>query len=156
MSMRCVLLVAACTAVAATVASDAAAQRPTSQVVPEASVRWMEAPRTLLPAAKMAILSGDPGRSDIYVIRLQLPAGYRITAHTHPSDEHVTVLSGTFALGLGEEFSESALKDLATGGYAMIYKEMPHFAVARTEVTLQIHGVGPYVHRRPGEVDPPQ
>jgi hypothetical protein len=36
-----------------------------------------------------------------FTIRLKLPADYKIPAHWHPAIEHVTVLSGTFNLGMG-------------------------------------------------------
>jgi quercetin dioxygenase-like cupin family protein len=47
-----------------------------------------------------------------------MPAGYKIAPHWHPTDEHVTVLAGTFALGMGEKFDQAAAKEIAAGGYA--------------------------------------
>jgi quercetin dioxygenase-like cupin family protein len=46
--------------------------------------------------AMMVVLSGDPAATGPVVLRLKMPAGYKIPAHWHPTDEHVTVLSGTF------------------------------------------------------------
>jgi hypothetical protein len=38
-----------------------------------------------------------------FALRLKLPAGYKIAPHTHPCIESVTVISGTFKLGMGEK-----------------------------------------------------
>jgi quercetin dioxygenase-like cupin family protein len=73
-----------------------------------------------------------------------MPAGYKIAPHWHPTDEHVTVLSGKFALGMGEKLNEAAAKEIAAGGYALLPAEMRHFAVAKTEAIVQVHGMGPF------------
>jgi quercetin dioxygenase-like cupin family protein len=73
-----------------------------------------------------------------------MPAGYRIAPHWHPTDEHVTVLFGTFALGMGDEFDKATMKDLPAGGYALLPAEMHHYALAKTEATVQVHGMGPF------------
>ena len=36
-----------------------------------------------------------------------MPAGYKIPAHWHPTDEQVTVLSGTLALGMGDKLDKT-------------------------------------------------
>ena len=61
------------------------------------------------PAARLAVLVGDPNRPGPYVIRVRLPAGTRMMPHKHPEDRIYTVLSGVFYIGLGEEFDESRL-----------------------------------------------
>ena len=42
----------------------------------------------------------------MYVVRLKVPAGYKIAAHTHPNDENVTVLSGSFNIGTGDKLDD--------------------------------------------------
>ena len=74
-----------------------------------------------------------------------MPAGYKIMPHWHPTDEHVTVLSGTFALGMGEKFDKASMKKLPVGGYALLPADMRHFAMATTAATIQVHGQGPFV-----------
>jgi quercetin dioxygenase-like cupin family protein len=78
------------------------------------------------------------------VVRLKMPAGYKIAPHWHPTDEHVTVISGTFALGMGEKFDQKTMKDLPAGGYALLPADMRHFALAKTNSTVQVHGMGPF------------
>jgi hypothetical protein len=120
-----------------------------------ASLKWGDQPPSLPPGAKMAVLSGDPGKSVPFVLRAQLPAGYTIAPHWHPTDENVTVLSGTFALGMGEKFDQAMLKDLPQGGLAVLPAEMRHFAVAKTATTIQVHGIGPFVVNYVNPADDP-
>ena len=69
----------------------------------------------------------------------------RVPPHWHPNDEHITVLSGTFALGMGDKADERAVTDLTAGGYALLPARMPHFAWAKGPRTvLQVHGMGPF------------
>ena len=108
-------------------------------------ITWGDAPPVLPPGAKLAVLSGDPGKAVPFVVRLQMPAGYRIAAHWHPTDENVTVLSGTFAFGMGDKFDAAALKDLPAGGFVALPANMHHFAMAKTAATVQLDGPGPFV-----------
>ena len=43
----------------------------------------------------MAVESGDPTKSGEFVVRLSFPDGYVLPLHSHPTDEHLRVLSGT-------------------------------------------------------------
>lgn len=52
------------------------------------------------------MLEGDPMKAGLFTIRIQLPANYKIPAHWHPADEHVTVISGTFYMGMGNKLDE--------------------------------------------------
>ncbi len=109
-----------------------------------AEIKWGDPPPVFEKGATFAVVAGDPGKSGIYVVRLKMPAGYKIAPHWHPTDEHVTVISGTFALGMGETFDTKAMKDLPPGGYALLPAEMRHYAMARTAATVQVHGMGPF------------
>jgi quercetin dioxygenase-like cupin family protein len=91
------------------------------------------------------VVSGDPGKAGPFAVRLKMPTGYKIAPHWHPTDEHVTVLSGTLALGMGEKFDKAAMKDLPAGGYGRLPAEMRHFAMAKTAAIVQVHGMGPFV-----------
>jgi ketosteroid isomerase-like protein len=124
--------------------SDAAGPPPSQMVMlPASGVTWGDAPPVLPAGAKMAVVSGDPGKAGSFAIRLQMPAGYRIAPHWHPTDEHVTVLSGTFGLGMGETFG--SVKDLPAGSYAVLPASMRHYAQAITAATVQVDGMGPFV-----------
>lgn len=132
--------------VAAVVGLVAAQAVKTSHVVVTApEIKWGEPPPVFEKGASFAVISGDPGKGGLFVVRLKMPAGYKIAPHWHPTDEHVTVLSGTFALGMGEKFDKAAAKEIAAGGYALLPAEMRHFAFAKTAATVQVHGMGPFV-----------
>src|SRR5688572_26592641 len=68
-------------------------------------LKWGDGPPSLPKGAKMAVIEGDPKVANaLFTIRLKLPANYKVMPHTHPADEHVTVISGTFMMGMGEKF----------------------------------------------------
>ena len=125
-------------------AARAQSSAPAHVLVAGPEIKWGPAPPILEKGASFAVISGDPGKPGPYVIRLQLPAGFKIAPHWHPTDENVTVISGTFALGMGDKFDAAALKDLGPGGYGLMPAEMRHFAMAKTAVVVQVHGTGPF------------
>jgi quercetin dioxygenase-like cupin family protein len=107
-------------------------------------VKWGPAPPVLPAGAKLAVLSGDPAGTGLVTIRLKMPAGYKIPAHWHPTDEHVTVISGSLALGMGDVLDEKQSKVLKPGGYAVAQANMHHFAWTKTGAVVQVHLMGPF------------
>ena len=107
-------------------------------------LKWGDPPAVFEKGASFTLVSGDPSKDGLYVVRLKMPAGYRINPHWHPTDEHVTVVSGTFALGMGEKFDKSKMTELPAGGYALLPAKMPHYAMAKTAAVVQVHGTGPF------------
>src|SRR5438132_140987 len=67
------------------------------------ALKWGPAPPVLPKGAQLAVLSGDPGANGPYVVRVKLPSGYTVPAHNHPTTENVTVISGTFNIGMGDK-----------------------------------------------------
>ena len=114
-------------------------------IVPAAAVKWGDVPPFLPAGAKLAVLSGDPSKPVPFTVRLQMPNGYKIAPHTHPTDEHVTVMSGTFAAAMGKTWDDKALTDFGAGSYANMATGMPHYAMAKGATVVQVHGVGPFV-----------
>ena len=131
------------------------AQESKHVAVTGAEVKWGAPPPVLPKGAQFAVISGDPTKSGQFVIRLKVPAGYRIAPHWHPTDEHVTVISGTFALGMGEKFNAAGMKVLPAGGYGLLPAEMRHYAMAKTAAVVQIHGTGPFVLNYVNPADDP-
>ena len=107
-------------------------------------LKWGAPPPVLAAGAQFVVLSGDPSQPGPYVVRLKMPAGYRIAPHWHPTDEQVTVVSGTFSMGLGEKFDAHVTRDLPAGGYALMPAEVRHFAWTKDGATVQVHGIGPF------------
>jgi hypothetical protein len=128
---------------------------PVHTMVDGAEVVWKES-RGLNPGARIAVVSGNPASTGPFTIRLHLPAGYKVAPHWHPTDEFVTVLSGTFAMGMGEVYDESRLKDLTAGGYAAMPAEMRHFGLAKTTSVVQVHGLGPFTSNYVNPADDPR
>lgn len=107
-------------------------------------LKWGDPPPVFEKGATFALISGDPGKDGLYVVRLRMPTGYRINPHWHPTDEHVTVISGTFEVGMGETFDKTTLKEVPAGGYVLLPAQMRHYAMAKTPCTVQVHGMGPF------------
>ena len=94
---------------------------------------------------EIAVVRGDPGMSDEpYVIRLRFPDEYQFPPHWHPVNENVTVLKGTFLLGMGERRDKRQIKRYEPGDYLFIEAQHPHFGGARGQTVIQLHGPGPF------------
>ena len=106
-------------------------------------VKWGPASPMLPPGSKSAVLYGDPAKPGLFIIRASLPGGYQIPAHSHPSDETVTVVSGTFLMGMGDKLDPAKAKPLPQGGFAMMPAGTNHFAIAKTAAVVQIAAMGP-------------
>jgi quercetin dioxygenase-like cupin family protein len=78
------------------------------------------------------------------VIRLKMPAGYKVPAHNHPTMEYVTVLSGEFHLGMGDKLDMAKSATLTAGGFAEAPAKMNHYGWAATDTVIQLHGPGPF------------
>jgi quercetin dioxygenase-like cupin family protein len=104
------------------------------------------APAVFPRGAEMAVLQGDPSvAGEIFTVRLRFPAGYVLPAHWHPTDEHVTVISGTFLVGLGDAFdSKALLPPLHRGDFVTAPAHANHFATVRGRTVVQIHAIGPF------------
>jgi ketosteroid isomerase-like protein len=129
---------------------------PEHAMVAPAAITWGDAPPSLPAGARAAVISGDPAQPGPFVLRVQVPSGYRIPTHWHPTTENVTVLSGTIALAMGESPDPKAFTDLAAGGYAVLPAEMRHTFQARTAATVQVHGIGPFAITYVNPADDPR
>jgi len=96
------------------------------------------------PGMKLAVLHGDPGKKGDYVLRLQFPDGYKFPVHWHPGGEHLSVLSGTFFLGMGKTADWNTVRTYAPGDFIYIPARHPHFGGARGVTVIQLHGEGPF------------
>jgi quercetin dioxygenase-like cupin family protein len=107
-------------------------------------LKWGPAPEVFPKGAMMAVLSGDPSKSGVFVVRLKMPAGYTIPAHHHPTDEYVTVISGDLSLGMGDKLDKAKSAHLAAGGFAEAPANMNHFAWSKAGGVVQIVADGPF------------
>ena len=106
--------------------------------------KWGPPPPFLPSAAQASVVQGDPGAAGEYTIRLQMPDGYIIPPHYHPTDENVTVLSGTLMLGMGDEIDRRTADRLTGGGFAVAKANAHHYAIAVGPTVVQVHEMGPF------------
>ena len=125
-------------------ATQAADGTSPHNIVDAATVKWGPGPAALPPGAKSALLYGDPTKPELFVMRLWLPKGFRVSPHTHPRPEILTVLSGSFLLGTGTTADKSKARKLSPGSFSALGPNMAHFAFADEDTILQISTTGPW------------
>jgi hypothetical protein len=116
----------------------------THLIVEPGEIDWLPAPPVMPTGAMMAVLAGDLAKEGPFIFRIKVPDGFQVAPHFHPGIENVTVISGTFRIGMGETFDESALRDLDAGSLVVIPSESPHFVRIEGETEVQVHGIGPW------------
>src|SRR4051794_38195655 len=126
------------------VAGTAVAQDHKDDVTTPDSIQWGPAPPALPKGAQMAVLAGDPGKAGPFTVRLKTPAGYKISAHQHPTAEAVTVISGDFNFGMSDKLDEAKAQKLGPGGFVDLPANMNHFAFATSESVVQLNSEGPF------------
>ena len=114
------------------------------KLFPVKETDWKQGPAVLPPGAKIAVLEGDPSKEGPFVFRVKVPDGYRIPPHTHPKTERVTVIAGTFNIGMGSKFDEKTAKPMPAGTYGFWGAGMKHFVWTKGETVVQFHGMGPW------------
>lgn len=139
------LAVAGVLAVASHSALTAPREHSEKNVFTPDSIHWVPAPPVVNPGAQFAVLEGDPtASSGDYTIRLKMPDGFRINPHWHPLRENVTVISGTFKLGMGDAFDADKMVALPAGTFGYLDPEMHHYALACGPTVVQVHGQAPF------------
>jgi quercetin dioxygenase-like cupin family protein len=95
---------------------------------------------------------GDPEvPGEPFVLRIRELPGTIIPPHSHPVDEHITVLEGTFYFAVADTFDLSLMKELKAGSYAFAPKGSTMFGASPDGAIVQVHGVGPFhIHWRDG------
>ena len=108
-----------------------------------AELTWVAGPPMLPPGAGMAVIEGSFSRPGPFTVRLKFPANYRIPPHWHPVKVTVTVISGTFHMGLGDELDTGKGKMLPAGSIFEMPAMIHHFGWTSEETIIQEHGIGP-------------
>ena len=137
------MLFASATAVvvlgAMTLAMTAQKKREITGITVE-QVRW-STPPYYKDGRQRAQLFGDSSQGGAWVDRVKIPAGMRVLAHTHPQDELVTVIEGTWYIGEGERFDPARLRPYPAGSFIVIPAGTPHFVAANDGgVIVQLSG----------------
>ena len=108
-----------------------------------AELVWTAGPPMLPPGASMAVIEGSFSKPGPFTVRLKFPTNYRIPPHWHPVKVTVTVISGTFNMGLGAELDTGKGKMLPAGSIFEMPAMIHHFGWTSEETIIQEHGVGP-------------
>lgn len=103
-------------------------------------VRWFTPPY-YKDGRQRAQLFGDSTQDGPWVDQVKIPTGMTVLAHTHPQDELITVIQGTWYLGAGEKFDAAKLKGYAAGSFIVIPSGVPHFVAKKDDpVIVQLSG----------------
>jgi len=113
-------------------------------VVPVDKVQWGPAPPVLPAGAQISVLEGNPAEKGPITLRLKMPANYEIPAHWHSMTERVTVLTGSFHVGMGDKLNRTTSDTLQPGGFVLLPAKMHHFAWTSAPTTVQLNLDGPF------------
>ena len=120
------------------------------------AIAWGPAPPVFPAGARMAVLQGDPSSASLFTVRLEMPDGYTIAAHSHPTDELVTVIEGAFLVGMGDKADFTKPLTLPTGGFITAPAKHNHFARAKGKTVVQVSAIGPFALTYVNPADDPQ
>lgn len=123
--------------------------------VAQAPLNWGPAPAIFPAGARMAVLQGDPGKAGPITVRLDMPSGYVVPPHFHPTDEAVTVISGHFLIGMGDTVQKSKTIKLTAGKFAVAPAGMHHYAITQGRTIVQVNLVGPFAMTYVNAADDP-
>ncbi|HET9794726.1 MAG TPA: cupin domain-containing protein [Thermoanaerobaculia bacterium] len=98
------------------------------------------------------ILNGDPEKAgEPFVMRIHELPGAIVPLHSHPVDENITVVQGSWYFAVGDTWDRAALRELRPGDYAFAPGGSTMFGYCPDGAVVQIHGVGPFrIHWRHG------
>ena len=105
-------------------------------------VKWQDEPGGL--GVQRAVISGDPSKPGIYVVRVKFPPGVMSTPHFHGEDRYAVVLKGTWYTGTSADWDPDKTVGLPPGSFMKHPAKAVHFDGAKDEeVILQLIGEGP-------------
>jgi quercetin dioxygenase-like cupin family protein len=154
--MRRIVLLVVLILMSAPFLSAQAAPKAKAKTTKSTTLHWGPAPAVFPKGARMAVVSGDPGKAGEFVIQLSMPAGYKISPHFHPTDETVQVKKGTFLVGMGDTFDAKNTKPMKVGDKGTIAAQMHHFAEAKGATIVSVTAMGPFALTYVNPADNPQ
>ena len=131
-----------------------AADTPHGMYTPDA-IKWGDPPPFVPKGAKVAVLYGDPAKDGLFVIRVRLPANYRVPPHSHPTDEVVTVLSGTLLVGMGDKLAPGSAKAFPANSFIVAPAKTNHFVLTKQPTVIEVTAMGPLAFNYVNPADDP-
>jgi quercetin dioxygenase-like cupin family protein len=136
-----ILLTLAALIVAAPADAKKAAAKP--KPAAPAELKWM--PADGLPAgAQVAVVKGDPGKAGVFTIHIKIPANYSVPPHWHPTDEHVTLVSGKMAYGMSDRLDRLNGQALTVGQSIVMKAKMHHWVFTGDGAEVEVTAMGPF------------
>jgi quercetin dioxygenase-like cupin family protein len=119
------------------------------------AMKWGDPPPFVPKGSQVAVLYGDPAKEGLFVIQAKLPANYRIPPHSHPTDEVVTVLSGTILVGMGDKLAAGSAKAFPARSVVVAPAGMNHFVLTKQPAVIQVTAMGPLAFTYVNPADDP-
>jgi quercetin dioxygenase-like cupin family protein len=128
---------------AAFAASESLGQHSGAHVMmAPAELNWTDL--AALPGVKIAVIEGPLTEAVPIMFRLKFPANYKVPPHWHPGIEHITIISGTLNMGMGDVFDMAKTRALTPGSIAIMPPGTRHFVWTSEESIGQVHSIGPW------------
>lgn len=122
-----------------------------------AELKWLDMSPPGLPAgATFAVVSGNPGKAGKFTIRIKMPSNYSVPPHWHPTDEHVTLLSGKLAYGMTDQLNRANAEALAEGGTIVMKAKHNHWVFTGDGAEVEVSAVGPFAITYVNPADDPR
>ncbi len=119
---------------------------------------WAPAPGVFPAGCAFCLLHGDLGPPGTpFVVRLRASSGYCFAPHSHPHDEHATVISGRILVGFGPELDREAARPMGPGDYVFLPREQFHSVwMVEDDTVVQVNAVGPFAITYANPADDPR
>lgn len=106
-------------------------------------LQWFPDP-SLPEGSMIALLAGNPGAAEVFMVYVKLPPNTVIAPHTHPYAEVVTVLKGSVGTGHGETFDKGKGAMIGAGSSFVLPAGHAHFLWNEEEVIALLTATGPW------------
>jgi len=124
--------------------------------VAQAELKWVDGAPGLPGGVQMAVVKGDPGKKGMFTIRLKMPANYAVRPHWHPTDEHVTLVSGKLIYGMSDELDRSGGQALAQGAGVTMKAKQHHWVFTGDGAEVEVSAIGPFAITYVNPADDPR
>jgi len=114
----------------------------THVVLSPEQLTWKDLPA--LPGVKIAVIEGPLDQAVPIMFRLKFPANYQVPPHRHPGVEHITIISGTLNIGMGDTLDRNKTHALTPGSVAIMPPGTSHYVWTNEETIGQVHSIGPW------------
>lgn len=106
-------------------------------------VEWFPDP-SLPEGSQIALITGNPGAAEVFMVYVKLPPNTVIAPHTHPHAEIVTVLKGSVGNGHGDTFDKTKGQMMSAGSTFVLPKGHAHYLWNEEEVVALLTATGPW------------